>query len=143
MLGLLINTTGRSYDRLLGLNKQLKQSGYDTFMIFVDSNYDVAYSRIQDRPTSATDPKDIGRKVDYEYFKSAFNATKKNIDFYALMFGNDFALVTNNVVPVAHETAEQEFTNSLNKASKKLRRFLDRPLNHKAQTIIAQLKTKS
>lgn len=139
MLGLLINTTGRSYDRLMDLNKQLKHSGYDTFMVFVDAEYDVAYNRIQDRPSSATNPADIGRKVDYDYFVNAFQATKQNIDFYALMFGNDFSLVTNNVVKDSEDlTPEQEFNKTLTKTGKKLNHFLRKPLSPKAQAILNQ-----
>lgn len=139
MLGLLINTTGRSYDRLMNLNKQLKKSGYDTFMIFVDAEYDVAYSRIQDRPTSATDPADTGRKVDYDYFTSAFQATKDNIEFYALMFGNDFSLVTNNASKedLASDSA-LEFRRTLSLTGKKLNRFFKRPITPTAKSILLQ-----
>lgn len=142
MLGLLINTTGRSSDRLMSLNRQLKQSGYDTFMVFVDADYDVAYKRIQDRPSSATNTADIGRKVDYGYFVSAFEATKKNIDFYALMYGNNFSLVTNNVVAGSEDlTPVQELNRTLSKTGKKLTRFLNGPLSPKAQAILTQTTT--
>jgi len=143
MLGLLINTTGRSYERLMKLNKQLKQSGYSTFMVFVDAEYDVAYDRIKDRPNSATDPRDAGRKVDYDYFVDAFAATKQNVDFYALMFGDDFALVTNNVIKNSEDvTPEQEFRRTLTKTGKKLNRFLKEPLSPLAQSILNQHKNK-
>lgn len=142
MLGLLINTTGRSSDRLMNLNKQLKQSGYDTFMLFVDADYDIAYSRVQDRPTSATDPKDVGRKVDYDYFVNAFEATKQNIDFYAIMFGDNFALVTNNVPTGTLPAQDGEYRRTLTKAGKRLNRFLKKPLSPKAQAILSQATTK-
>ena len=142
MLGLLINTTGRSSDRLMNLNKQLKQSGYDTFMIFVDADYDVAYQRVQDRPTSATDPKDVGRKVDYDYFVNAFEATKQNIDFYAIMFGDNFAVVTNNVPTGTQPAQDSEYRRTLIKTGKRLNRFLKKPLSPKAQAILAQATTK-
>lgn len=141
MLGLLINTTGRDYEGLMSLNKQLKEVGYDTFMLFVDADYDVAFHRIQNRPRSATDPKDIGRKVDLDYFQHAFEESKKNVDFYALMFGNQFAVVTNNERLVEDSEDQKEFELTLGLAAKKINRFLKKPLTPKAQSIVSQVKT--
>lgn len=140
MLGLLINTTGRDYESLMNLNRKLKEAGYDTFMLFVDVEYDVAFSRIQDRPSSATDPRDANRKVDLDYFEHAFEAAKQNVDFYALMFGNQFAVVTNNERLVKEDSEQQEFQKTLNLAAKKVARFLRKPLSPKAQEIVSQLK---
>ena len=141
MLGLMINTTGRNYENLMQLNKKLKAVGYDTFMLFVDVEYDVAFQRIQDRPTSATDKKDIGRKVDFEYFEDAYEESKKNIDFYALMFDDQFALVTNNVRIVKEDVDQEIFQKTLTVAAKKVTRFLRKPLSPKAQQIVSQLKS--
>lgn len=143
MLGLLINTTGRDYGGIMSLNKQLKEAGYDTFMLFVDADYDVAFHRIQHRPSSATDPKDIGRKVDFDYFEQAFDAAKKNIDFYALMFGNQFALVTNNERLVEDSDDKEEFDATLKLAAKKINRFLQKPLTPRAQAIVSQASSRA
>ena len=134
MLGLLINSTGRNYESLMGLNKQLKTAGYDTMMIYVDVDYDVAVNRIGHREQYATDPADKNRRVDLDYFKQAYAATKQNLDFYALMFGDHFALVTNN----GNDTSLQH---DLRIANKKVSRFLNKPLTSTAQSILAQYKT--
>jgi predicted kinase len=141
MLGLLINTTGRDYESLMRLNKQLKAAGYDTFMLFVDVEYDVAFHRIHNRQTNATDPKDANRKVDLDYFAQAFEASKQNVDFYALMFGGQFAIVTNNE-RLLEDNEQQEFQKTLRLAGKKVNRFLNKPLTPIAQEIVSQIKSK-
>jgi predicted kinase len=139
MLGLIINTTGRDYEQLLGLNKQLKTAGYDTFMLFVDVEYDVALSRIHDREKNATDPADR-RPVDMEYFVDAYDNSKNNLDFYALMFGNQFAVVTNNERLIEDDSADV-FNQTVREAGKKVARFLRKPLTPTAQTVVAQAKS--
>lgn len=147
MLGLLINTTGRNYEPLMALNKELKQAGYDTFMLFVDVNYDVAFQRIQDRAKHATNPADK-RKVDLDYFETAYDDAKENAEFYALMFGNQFSYITNNVedeqvVEAAGDEMSTEYQQSLLIASKKVNRFLKKPLTPMAQEIIAKVSSSS
>jgi len=139
MLGILINTTGRDSDGIRNLDKQLKSAGYDTFMLFVDVDYAIAFDRIKDREENATNPWDR-RKVDEPYFNDAYDNSKANMDFYALMFGNQFALVTNNVEkqPVVTEdiTSDMEYKETLNKAAKRVSRFLRKPLTPTAQQIV-------
>lgn len=142
MLGLLINTTGRDYESLMSVNKQLKNAGYDTFMLFVDVEYDVAFDRIQNREKSATDPADKNRKVDLDYFEKAFDASKKNIDFYSLMFGKQFAVVTNNEYLMQEDEPQQEFEATLRIASKRVTQFLNKPLTPIAQSIVSQVSSK-
>ena len=144
MLGLLINTTGRDSDKLMETNRALKSAGYDTFMLFVDTEYDVAFHRIKYREKNATDPWDR-RPVDKPYFDQAFDNSKQNLEFYALMFGHQFSLVTNNVLLDKHinEDGEeidphQEFRKTLKVAERKVTRFLQKPLTPAAQTIVNQ-----
>lgn len=143
MLGLIINATGRDSENLMKINRELKQAGYDTFMVFVDVEYDVAWQRVQDREKNATDPADQ-RPVDLDYFVDAFDSSKKNIDFYALMFGGAFALVSNNVeygidshrVGPTKEEPRQLYEKSLRYADKKVSKFLSKPLTDIAQGIV-------
>lgn len=143
MLGLIINTTGRNYEELVRLNKQLKATGYDTFMVFVDVEYDVAFRRIQDRPKHATNPADANRAVDFDYFEQAYDAAKENVDFYSLIFNEQFAFVTNNVIEddlvTEDAESENEFKHSLRIAAKKVQRFLRKPLTPKAKEIVSQI----
>jgi hypothetical protein len=144
MLGLIINTTGRDYESLMSLKKQLEEVGYDTFMLYVDVDEDIAWGRAQDRLTNATDPKDRGRPVDMSYFKTAYSAAKKNADFYAMMFGDQFAIVDNNADYGPRDTrgnltnpdSKQQLSVLLRIASKKIQRFLQKPLSASAQAAV-------
>ena len=44
-LGLVIDSTGRDYDKIKSQNDMLKQLGYDTYMIFVNTSLEVALER--------------------------------------------------------------------------------------------------
>ena len=140
MLGLLINTTGRDAENLMDLNKNLKKSGYDTFMLFVDVEKEVALRRIQQRPYTSTDPRDAGRPVDLDYFERAFEDSKRNIDFYALIFGDRFALVTNNE-ELTESSPKEVLDVTMKIAARKIERFMREPLNPIAQTIVNGLIT--
>jgi predicted kinase len=142
MLGLIINSTGRDYESLMRLNKELREAGYDTFMLFVDVDYSVAVHRIHDREKNATNPADR-RPVDMPYFEKAYEDSKKNVDFYALMFGNQFAVVSNNeaIGELTEDDSAAEYQNTLNRAAKKIGRFLKKPLTPTAQAIVAQATT--
>lgn len=147
MLGLIINATGRDSENLINLNRSLKHAGYDTFMVFVDVDYAVAWQRVQHREKYATDPADQ-RPVDLDYFVDAYDSSKKNIDFYALMFGGQFSLVTNNVeygiashIPgPTKEEPRHMYEKSLRYADKKVSRFLSKPLTPIAQQIVDSAK---
>jgi shikimate kinase len=155
MLGLIINTTGRDPTATQKLNNQLKKAGYDTFMVFVDVEEEVATQRIVQREKFATDPADR-RPVDPEYFKSAYQDSKDNLDFYALMFGDQFAVLDNsanygetdrkgNIL----DPAGKKKLNLLTRiAAKKVDRFMGKPLSSTAQQKLdaattARLKTKT
>jgi thymidylate kinase len=130
MLGLIINTTGRDAEHLMFLNNNLKKSGYDTFMLFIDVNEETALQRIKDRPASATDPRDAGRPVDIEYFNTAYRQSKNNSSYYAMQFGNQFAYVDNTATDNA----------ALKAANSKINQFMAKPLTPIAQNIVDQLK---
>lgn len=146
MLGLTINTTGRDSSRVIQLKRELEAAGYDTFMVFVEVDYGIALDRIADRETSATDPSDR-RPVDRDYFDQAFDDCTENASYYALMFGNQFAYVTNNVTKEEEVLGEdeyatgarEEFAATMKLAAKKVDRFLKKPLTAKAQQQISAI----
>ena len=137
-LGVLINTTGREADAIKQLKDSLAQIGYSTFLLFVDVNEDIAAQRIASRKASATAGRDAGREVTRDYFKSAFKQSKENIEFFALMFGSNFALVTNNELLVKGMPVDE----TIQRAEKKINRFLAAPLSTKAQAIIDAAKSR-
>ena len=150
-LGLLINSTCREYEQTMALKKELEGLGYETFMLFIDTEYDVAMIRIKWRELYATDKRDR-RPVDMPYFDEAFDQARENIEFYSLMFGNNFAFVTNNVLLDKHiqmtedrekQTDQIEFQQTFRNAAKKVMQFLRKPLTQKAQEFINFIKQSS
>ena len=141
MLGLIINTTGRDANSLLNLNTQLKRAGYDTFMIFVDVDKDIALKRIGHREKYATDPADTGRTVDLDYFHRAYDAATANLETYELFFDNQIAVVTNNEDLLEYTDPKQVFNTSLKIASKKVDRFMKKPLTPVAQSVLGAART--
>jgi shikimate kinase len=150
MLGLIINTTGRDYESLINLKKELESVGYQTFMLFVDVEEDIAWNRAQQRFANATDPKDKNRPVDKEYFDLAYQASKKNADFYALLFEDRFALVDNNIdqtqrqitARMVDRKSEERITVLMREAARKITRFLAAPLTPSAQAAVNAAKQK-
>ena len=51
-LGLIIDGTGKDYDRITNQSNQLRQLGYDTHMIFVNTSLDVSLERNEKRARS-------------------------------------------------------------------------------------------
>jgi predicted kinase len=143
MLGLIINTTGRDPTATQKLNNQLKKAGYDTFMVFVDVEEQVASQRITQREKFATDPADR-RPVEQEYFKSAYQDSKDNLEFYALMFGDQFAVLDNSADygemdkrgNVVNPDSRQKLDLLTRVAAKKVARFMGKPLSATAQEIL-------
>lgn len=148
MLGLTINTTGRDPERIKALKDELEETGYDTFMIFVGVDKNVASTRVMDRKKFATDPRDT-RPVTKPYFDAAYEAATQASAYYALLFGNQFAYIENNVPPRNRPIEEEEtvtegpiedFDSGLNSAEKKVRQFLRKPLTPVAQQVIIAIK---
>ena len=54
-IGLIIDGTGKEYDKIVKQSIELKQLGYDTYMIFVNTSLDVAIARNADRERSVPD----------------------------------------------------------------------------------------
>ena len=128
-LGLLINTTGRDFERTTAIKHELEQAGYDTFMLFVDAQQDIAWTRAQDRQRNATNPADQ-RAVTKDYFDQAYPDSVGNQAFYAAEFGDNYARVVNNEHRVV-EDSDETYATTLLQAQKKIRRFLRSHLNRK------------
>ena len=54
-IGLVIDGTGKDYDKITKQSTELKQVGYDTYMIFVNTTLDVALVRNAERERSVSD----------------------------------------------------------------------------------------
>ena len=85
-LGLIIDGTGRDYDRIASQSNELKQLGYDTYMVFVNTSLDVALERNAKRP----------RRVPEPIVSRSWKAVQSNIGKFSLHFRNGFIVVDNN-----------------------------------------------
>ncbi len=86
-LGLLIDGTGKDYNKIKKSADVLRKIGYDTFMIFVNTSLDVALQRNEDR----------ARSLDEKEVEKMWNAVQRNMGKFQSYFGRDsFLLVDNN-----------------------------------------------
>ena len=87
-LGLLVDGTGKDYNKIKKSSDALKKIGYDTYMIFVNTSLDVALQRNEMR----------ARSLDVTEVKKMWNAVQKNMGKFQSYFGRrNFLLVDNNV----------------------------------------------
>ena len=85
-LGLIIDGTGREYDRISKQASILELLGYDTHMIFVNTSIDVALERNAKR----------ARSVPTSIVVNSWKATQANIGKFQNLFGNNFIILDNN-----------------------------------------------
>ena len=85
-LGLIIDGTGKNYDKIEKQMRELQQLGYDSHMIFVNTSLDVALQRYEERP----------RKLPENIVVSSWNNVQKNIGKFQNLFRQNFIIVDNN-----------------------------------------------
>ena len=113
-LGLLIDGTAKDYSKIANLVKKLKEQGYDCYMVFVNTDLDVALANNMKRP----------RKVPVDIVKSAWQEVQGNLGKFQRLFGSNQMLVVDN-------SNKEEFSNNVKKAANE---FVKRPIkNHIAK----------
>ena len=85
-IGLILDGTGKDYDKIAFQATQLKQLGYDVHMIFVNTSLDTALERNAKRDRSV--PEDIVVK--------SWNEVQRNIGKFSQYFRQNFVVVDNN-----------------------------------------------
>ena len=85
-LGLIIDGTGKDYDKIEGQMRGLQKLGYDNHMIFVNTSLDVALARNEKRP----------RKLPEPIVVKSWNNVQKNIGKFQNLFRDRFIIVDNN-----------------------------------------------
>ena len=85
-LGLIIDGTGREYDKISKQARELEILGYDVYMIFVNTSLDVALQRNEQRP----------RSVPTSIVTNSWKAVQSNIGKFSNFFKNGFIIVDNN-----------------------------------------------
>lgn len=120
-LGLLIDGTGKNYGNIAKQKKKLQDVGYDCFMIFVNTDLDVALERNQERE----------RKLPTELVKSSWQAVQNNLGKFQSLFGSSNMLVVDN-------SEKKDFADIV---KSKAREFVARPIqNHIAKQWIKKEK---
>ena len=110
-LGMVIDGTGKDYNKIASEASQLKQIGYDIHMIFVNTSLDVALERNARRP----------RSVPEKIVKDSWNQVQSNIGKFQQFFGNkNFIIVDNNNVS----------DNVFDMVGKQVRRMLSKKVNN-------------
>ena len=85
-LGLIIDGTGKNYDKIEKQMRELQQLGYESHMIFVNTSLDVALQRNEERP----------RKLPESLVVKSWNEVQKNIGKFQNLFRQTFIIVDNN-----------------------------------------------
>ena len=85
-LGLIIDGTGREADKIIRQHRALKELGYDTHMIFVNTSLDVALQRNADRPRSVPEPIVV----------KSWKDVQSNMGTFSQTFRQGFVVVDNN-----------------------------------------------
>jgi len=86
-LGLILDGTGKDYDKIKRLKGQLDTIGYDSYMIFVNTSLEVALNRNEKR----------ARKLPEDLVKQSWNEVQRNLGKYQGLFGaGNFIVVDNN-----------------------------------------------
>ena len=108
-LGLVIDGTGRDYDKIKSQKAILDQLGYDSYMIFVNTSLDVALERNKQRARSV--PEYITRK--------SWQQVQSNIGKFQNTFG------MSNMIIIDNSKDDRELTTVvMNKCSSAVRRLL-------------------
>ena len=108
-LGLIIDGTGRDYDKIKTQKAILDQLGYDCYMIFVNTSLDVALERNKQRARSV--PEYITRK--------SWEQVQSNIGKFQNTFG------MSNMIIIDNSKDDKELTTIvINKCSQAVRRLL-------------------
>ena len=85
-LGLIIDGTGKNYDKLAYQARELEGLGYDTHMIFVNTSLDVALERNKKRDRTVPEPLVV----------KLWNAVQRNIGKFSNFFKGNFIIIDNN-----------------------------------------------
>ena len=85
-IGLIIDGTGKDYEKIERQMRGLQRLGYESHMIFVNTSLDVALERNEKRP----------RKLPESLVVQSWNNVQKNIGKFSQLFKNKFVIVDNN-----------------------------------------------
>lgn len=112
-LGMIIDGTGKDVGKISKLKTRLDALGYDTMMLFVNTDINTA----QERNLMRT------RSLPTEEVQKMWNAVQNNIGRFQQMFGNDMIIYDNS--------EDEDDPEQIKFVDKKIRKFLDAPVRKK------------
>ena len=119
-LGLILDGTGKDYDKINRVKKNLDTIGYDSYMIFVNTSLEVALERNEKR----------ARKLPEDLVKQSWNEVQRNIGKYQGLFG------VSNLVIVDNNSPDEDI---MTMAQKRIRSLITKPIqNGRAKQWIAK-----
>ena len=123
-LGLIIDGTGKNYDKIAQQSTRLKQFGYDTHMIFVNTSLDIALQRNKERPRSVPEA---------EVVKS-WKSVQSNLGKFSQHFKGNLIIIDNN------DAGEDVFTDVFKQVKRLLKKKVKNPQSD--EWIYQQMKLK-
>ena len=102
-IGLIIDGTGKDYEKLTRQAAMLQELGYDTHMLFVNTSLDVALERNKKRARTVPEPLVV----------KSWNEVQNNIGKFQNFFKGNFIVVDNN-------DAEEDVLTSVFKGVRKM-----------------------
>ena len=109
-LGLIIDGTGKDVGKIAKANEMLRELGYETIMLFVNTSLEVAQDRNLQRPRSL-DPKQV---------EKMWNAVQQNLMAFQQVFGSANFYVVDNSGGLEDPDRAENF----NRVEKDIRKFL-------------------
>ena len=108
-LGMLVDGTGRRYDKMVRQKEALEALGYDTMLIFVDTSEEIAVERNKSRK----------RKLGEEGVRAMWQAVQDNKEGFKQLFGDDMVIIDNDKFGPPEEEIIDKITG-----------FVDRPVRN-------------
>ena len=110
-LGLILDGTGKDYNKISTIKKQLDTIGYDSYMIFVNTSLEVALDRNEKR----------ARKLPTDLVKKSWNDVQSNMGKFQGLFG------TGNMIIVDNNRADEDI---MTLAQKRIRKSITQPIRN-------------
>jgi predicted kinase len=124
-LGVVVDGTGRDYDKIQEQAQILKDIGYDVGMIFVNTDMETALERNRQRERTLPD----------DQVEKMWKDVQKNMGKFQRFFGQNFQIVDNSI--------DSDFKKEIQSAYKMMGKFAKKPIiNPKAKKWIEQEKKK-
>jgi len=127
MLPIVVDGTGRNFDKIKRLRESLNAVGYDTYMVFVNTSLDAARERNQQR----------ARKIDDKMVVQMWHDVQDNLGHFQDLFGGEnFIIVDNSELLTDDDVKKLEID-----LTRKVRKFLQTPVHNPiGQEILKDLK---